>query len=97
MPTKISYLRNSGFAPPALPGFLATTGRSAPAPRIGTQPLAVSAAWGSPWPGLATSGPPAYRDAGSHVSYERLDRARATSMPVSRHGAPAVQSSVDGT
>src|SRR5438552_552342 len=28
------------FAPPALPGFIATTRRSAPVPRIGTLPLA---------------------------------------------------------
>jgi hypothetical protein len=35
------------FAPPALPGFIATTGQSAPASRFGTLPLTVSAVWGS--------------------------------------------------
>ncbi len=36
------------FAPPALPGFITTTRRSAPVPRIGTRPLAVLSAWGTP-------------------------------------------------
>jgi hypothetical protein len=36
------------FAPPALPGFTAITGRSAPVSRLGTLPLAVAAAWGPP-------------------------------------------------
>jgi hypothetical protein len=35
----------------------------------------------APSPGAAILGPPAYRDTGSHVPRERLDRARATSMP----------------
>jgi hypothetical protein len=35
------------FAPPALPGFTATTSRSALAPRIATLALAVAAAWTS--------------------------------------------------
>jgi hypothetical protein len=40
--------RSVPFAPSALPDFTATTRRSAPVPRIGTRPLAVLSAWGSP-------------------------------------------------
>ena len=36
------------FAPPALPGFVATTSPSAPAPRIGTRLLMGSTTWRSP-------------------------------------------------
>jgi len=36
------------FARPALPGFIATTGRPAPVSRIGTLSLTVSSAWDSP-------------------------------------------------
>ena len=37
------------FAPPALPGFITTTGPSVPAPRIGTRLLAVLPLGGLPW------------------------------------------------
>src|SRR5712691_13395399 len=83
------------FAPPALPGLTATTGRSAPVPRIGTRPLTVSAAWGSPFHARpqADAAPLAVRGrgtTGSHVPHRSPDQARATSMPdttwpISRH------------
>src|SRR6266581_859695 len=72
------------FAPPVLPGFIATTRRSAPVSRIGTQPLAVSAAWGSPLDSRAGRSPRptvAFEATGSHVLYQSLSQARATSMP----------------
>ena len=72
------------FAPPALPGFVATTRRSAPVPRIGTLPLAVSATWGSPLDGRAGRSPrptAAFETTGSHVPHQSLSQARATSMP----------------
>ena len=37
------------FAPPALPGFITTTGPSVPAPRFGTRLLAVLPLGGLPW------------------------------------------------
>ena len=55
-------------------------------PRIGTRPLTVSAAWGTPFharPG-ANAAPLAARGrgtTGSHVPHESQDHARATSMP----------------
>jgi len=73
-------------AEPALFGPVA----SAPVPRAGTRPLAVSAAWGTSfgWPDqhpASTSGV-----TGSHVPCQCLNRARATftpvtTWPVSRH------------
>ncbi len=71
------------FAPPALPGFLATTSQSARVPRIGTLPLAVSAARGSPFDDRAGSPSPTIfiEATGSHVPQQSLSQARATSMP----------------
>src|SRR5207248_8105346 len=69
---------------PALPGFVATTGQSAPVSRFGTLPLAVSAAWGSPLDGRAVRSPRptiAFETTGSHVPQQSLSQARATSMP----------------
>ena len=63
-------------------GFITTTRRSVPLPRIGTLPLTVSAAWGSP---LSPTGLNLTGDSivarGSHVPHQRLNRARATFMP----------------
>ena len=53
-------------------------------PRIGTLPLAVSAAWGSPLDGRAGRSPrptAAFETTGSHVPHQSLSQARATSMP----------------
>src|SRR5206468_8592364 len=72
------------FAPPALPGFIATTRRSVPVPRVGTLPLTVSAAWGSPLDGRAGRSPrptAAFEATGSHVPHQSLSHARPTSMP----------------
>jgi len=66
--------------------FPATTRRSAPAPRIATLPLAVSAARSSrsrqPAAGHHRStGRPPHRGAGSHVPHKSPSQARAASMP----------------
>ena len=90
VPIRADVERESGrpvpFAPPALPGFTATTRRSAPAPRIATLPLTDSAARGSrsrpPTAGHhCSTGQPPHRDTGSHVPHESPDHARATSTP----------------
>jgi hypothetical protein len=66
------------FAPPALPGFLATTGRSAPVPP-GTLPLQFVLLGGLP---LAAGGAGSRLGAtGSHVPHRSLDQARAAFMP----------------
>jgi hypothetical protein len=59
-------------APPALPGFVATTSRSAPVLRFGTFLLV------GPPLGLF----PLHRSAGSHVPHRSLGRARAAFVPV---------------
>jgi hypothetical protein len=78
------------FAPPALPGFPATTRRSALLPRIGTLPLAVSAARGSPSRRPRQHAASHIGARSSHVPHRRLNRARATfvpdtTWPISRH------------
>ena len=93
------------MAPPALPGFTATTRRSAPAPRIATLPLTDSAARSSrsrqPAAGHNRStGRPPHRGAGSHVPHESPDHARATSTPdtawpINRHPPDSSQSRKD--
>ena len=65
------------FAPPALPGFIATLGPSAPAPRIGTRLLAGQPLGGLPW----------HRSAGSHVPHESLRWAHAVSVPATIRAA----------
>ena len=75
---------------PALPGFLTTTRRSARLPRIGTRPLTVSAAWGSPSRRRSNTPASGIGARRSHVPCWRLDQARATFMPdtiwpVNRH------------
>ena len=60
------------FAPPALPGFRATTSPSAPSPRIGTRLL-----MGPPLGVL-----PSHRGKGSHVPHKSLREAHAAFMPV---------------
>ena len=93
------------MAPPALPGFTATTRRSAPAPRIATLPLTDSAARSSrsrqPAAGHNRStGRPPHRGTGSHVPHESPDHARATSTPdtawpINRHPPDSSQSRKD--
>jgi hypothetical protein len=63
--------------------FTATTRRSAPVPRTGTQPLAVPAAWDSPVhdPPQATTAPPA----GSPCRGDRFPRSMQEPRPRSRH------------
>ena len=69
----IPSARMSGpFAPPALPGFVATTSPSVPSPRIGTLILV-----GPPLGFL-----PSHRGEGSHVPHTSLRWAHAVSMPV---------------
>src|SRR6266567_9569221 len=83
--TLVDHQTNQDNPPPSLQphyrAFTATTGRSAPLPRIGTLPLAVSAAWGSPLrrPRQHTTGHIEAR--GSHVPHRSLNRARATFTP----------------
>ena len=69
----MSSARGSGpFAPPALPGFLATTSPSAPSLRIGTQLLMGEPLGALPW----------HRCEGSHVPYTSPRWTHAASMPV---------------
>ncbi len=83
--TSVDHQTNQDNPPPSLQPhyrtFIATTRRSAPLPRIGTLPLADSAAWGSPLrrPRQHAAGP--IRARGSHVPHRSLNRARATSAP----------------
>src|ERR1019366_97298 len=68
----------------------ATTRRSAPVPRSGTRPLAVSAAWGTPFGWPAQHPASTLGATGSHVPCGCLTGARATftpvtTWPVSRH------------
>src|SRR6266700_4366196 len=83
--TLVDHQTNPDNPPPSLQPhyrtFIATTRRSAPLPRIGTLPLADSAAWGSPFrrPHHPTVGH--IEASGSHVPHQRLNRARATSAP----------------
>src|SRR5450756_825231 len=89
----VDHIRSPGRPRPFAPQptairrrITATTGESASAPRVGTQPLTDSAAWGSPsrvpaptrYPWVRT---PRYRDAPSHVPDESLDQAHAACMP----------------
>jgi hypothetical protein len=82
--------------------FTATTGRSAPVPRIGTQPLTASTAWGSPVHNRPQARSPLagreHAATGSHVPHRSPDQARAASMPdttwpVSRHPPGSSRSS----
>ena len=73
-------------SPPSPAACTPTTRRSAPVPRIGTRPLTVSAAWGSPFHERpqARTAPLAARGrgtTGSHVPHRSPDQARAASMP----------------
>jgi hypothetical protein len=61
--------------------FIATTRRSAPLPRIGTLPLAVPAAWGSPFRRPRQHVIDHIEASGSQVPHRSLNRARATSAP----------------
>jgi hypothetical protein len=70
-------------------GFTATR-RSAPLPRIGTLPLAVSAAWGPPSRRPRQHAAEHITARGSHVPHRRLTRAHATfvpdtTWPINRH------------
>ena len=83
----VDHQTNPDDPPPSLQphyrAFTATTSRSAPAPRIGTLPLAVSAAWGPP-SRAGTDGPhtaDGVGATGSHVPHQSLSRARAAFMP----------------
>ncbi len=58
-----------------------TTRRSAPLPRIGTLPLTVSAAWGSPFRRPLQHTADHIEASGSQVPHRSLNRARATSTP----------------
>ena len=65
------------FAPPALPGFIATTSPSVPAPRIGTRLLVGQPLGGLPW----------HRSAGSRVPHKSLRWAHAASVPATARAA----------
>src|SRR5712692_1730942 len=66
------------FAPPALPGFIAPTSPSVPAPRIGTRLLVGPPLGGLPW----------HRGTGSRVPHKSLRWAHAVFVPATTR-APA--------
>src|SRR5437867_2416866 len=65
------------FAPPELPGFIATSDPSAPAPRIGTRLLVGQPLGGLPW----------HRSAGSRVPHKSLRWAHAVFVPATIRAA----------
>src|ERR1019366_7540601 len=83
--TSVDHQTNQDNPPPSLQPhyrtFIATTRRSAPLPRIGTLPLADSAAWGSPLRRPRQHAAGHIRARGSHVPHRSLNRDRATSAP----------------
>src|SRR5213078_3399138 len=78
--TLVDHQTNPDDPPPSLQpryrAFTTTTRRSAPLPRTGTLPLTVSAAWGSPFRRRRQHAAGAITARGSHVSCQRLNRAR---------------------
>ena len=82
--TLVDHQTNLDDPPPSLQpryrAFTTTTRRSVPLPCISTLPLAVPAAWGSPFRRQRQHASRAITARGSHVSCQRLDRARATSV-----------------
>jgi hypothetical protein len=83
--TSVDHQTNQDNPPPSLQphyrAFPATTRRSAPLPRIGTLPLTVSAAWGSPLRRPLQHTVDHIEASGSQVPHRSLNRARATSAP----------------
>src|SRR6266545_8411911 len=92
--TLVDHQTNPDDPPPSLQphyrAFTTTTRRSAPLPRISTLPLTVSAAWGSPFRRPTSTQAGAITARGSHVSRQRLNRARATFVPGNRQGSRQV-------
>src|SRR5262249_50531107 len=92
--TLVDHQTNPDDPPPSLQphyrAFIATTRRSVPLPRISTLPLTVSAARGSPFRRQPQHASGAITARGSHVSCQRPDRARATSVPGNRQGSKQV-------
>src|SRR6266404_6910845 len=92
--TLVDHQTNPDNPPPSLQphyrAFLTTTRRSVPLPRISTLPLTVSAARGSPFRRRRQHASGAITARGSHVSCQRLYRARATSVPGNRQGSKQV-------
>src|SRR6266545_7691384 len=92
--TLVDHKTNPDDPPPSLQphyrAFTTTTRRSAPLPRISTLPLTVSAAWGSPFRRPTSTQAGAITARGSHVSRQRLNRARATFVPGNRQGSRQV-------
>ncbi len=83
--TSVDHQTNPDNPPPSLQPhyrtFIASTRRSAPLPRIGTLPLAVSAAWSSPSRRPHQHAIEHIEASGSQVPHRSLNRARATSAP----------------
>src|SRR5512143_4073833 len=93
--TLVDHQTNQDDPPPSLQphyrSFITTTGRSVPLPCIGTLPLTAITAWSSPLPrATSTHRTGNIMARGSHVPYQRLNRARATYVPGNRQGSRQV-------